>query len=59
VTEGDSISVTLAAEGGLPLTYSWECNGRVIKHQAAAHMSISEAVMTDAGTYCCTVSNRW
>ena len=59
MTEGDPISLTLAAEGGLPLTYTWECNGRVVKHQVAAHLSIPEAMMTHAGTYCCTVSNRW
>lgn len=59
VVEGDPINLTVEAEGRPPISYCWSCNGKRLPHQTAATLAIDAAVLSDAGSFCCRVSNPW
>lgn len=59
MVEGDSISLSAAAEGRPPLHYSWRRNGLEMQQQQAAEMVAAEAALSDAGSYFCRISNPW
>jgi trimeric autotransporter adhesin len=55
VCEGTGTSVTVVATGG-NLSYQWSLDGRQIKGQTSATLTLSNVTSRDAGSYTCTVT---
>ncbi|HWR55310.1 MAG TPA: immunoglobulin domain-containing protein [Negativicutes bacterium] len=63
VTEGGTVSFTVAATGTAPLSYQWKkgtdtlTNGDRISGATSAALAITNVQMSDAGSYTCYISN--
>ena len=57
VNEGQPASLTVVAEGGLPLYYFWRKGGTVLPDKTNSVLSFPAAVPSDAGSYTVIVSN--
>jgi len=58
VNSGTSVTFTVVASGGSPLSYQWQRNGSIISGATAASYQISSVLGADAGDYTVTVSNN-
>lgn len=56
VTEGNSVTISVTAEGDDPMTYTWTFNGLQIATSSSSYL-ISSVPLSAAGTYTVTVSN--
>ena len=56
---GAICSVTVAAEGVLPLSYQWTKNGSLRAGDTAATLHIGNFQAADSGLYRCMVKNNW
>lgn len=54
---GQSVILTVVAEGTAPFSYEWRKNGDVIEGAAGPTLAIDNAQTTDAGSYVVRVSN--
>lgn len=57
VVEGSSVTLNVAAEGSIPLSYQWAKGGTAIPGATSAQLVISGAGYGDAGNYSVTVTN--
>ena len=57
VTQGGSVTFSVAASGLPPLTYQWSFYGNNISGATSSSFAITSAQTTDAGTYGVVVSN--
>jgi hypothetical protein len=57
VTEGDNVTLTVAAEGTSPISYQWRKNEIDIVGAVSAAYTINNAEVEDSGSYDCVVSN--
>jgi len=57
VNVGDTVKMTVTADGTAPFTYKWYKNGVLIPGQTGATYAIPVAALTDAGTYTANVAN--
>lgn len=54
---GEMVALSITAEGGEPLTFSWTLNGRTISGARGPELTIDDVQEQDAGTYRVTVIN--
>jgi hypothetical protein len=57
VVVGQSVTLSVAADGTVPFSYQWYKNSATIKGATAATYSINSVQTTDAGSYYAIVSN--
>ena len=57
VNEGDSFTLTVAAEGTQPLSYQWHKNNTAILGATSQSLSVASAQLSDAGAYSVVVAN--
>ena len=58
VSEGDAFALSVAAEGGEPLSYQWYKDGVAIDGATSADLAIGQASVADAGKYSVKVTNE-
>ena len=51
VSEGDAFALSVAAEGGEPLSYQWYKDGVAIDGATSADFAVGQASVADAGKY--------
>lgn len=56
-TQGQSVTISVTADGTAPFTYQWTKNGTNIPSGITASLVFSPVAVPDAGTYAVTVSN--
>jgi M6 family metalloprotease-like protein len=57
VTEGGSVTFTVAASGTAPLSYQWKKGGADIAGATGSSYNIASALVADAGSYTVVVTN--
>jgi hypothetical protein len=57
VSQGATVTFTVAASGSTPLSYQWRKNGTAISGATNTSLSLTNVQSTDAATYSCYVSN--
>jgi hypothetical protein len=57
ITEGDSISLSVIAEGDGPLSFQWQKGGSILVDKTSSSLILQAATLSDAGTYSVSVSN--
>ncbi|WMJ73976.1 immunoglobulin domain-containing protein [Cytophagaceae bacterium ABcell3] len=58
VEEGEELTLTVTASGPGELSYQWFRNGQAIEGATGATYTVTEAAVSDAGTYHVVVSNE-
>jgi len=59
VNEGDTVLLSVLAQGSPPLTYQWFRNDTLIAGATNASLALDPVAFDDAGTYYATVSNAF
>ena len=55
--EGESVELTVTADGDEPLAYQWSWGGEAIEGATASRLSLDEVTASDAGDYSVTIGN--
>ncbi|KZY36978.1 hypothetical protein A3740_09090 [Oleiphilus sp. HI0068] len=58
VTEGETISLSVLATGGDPISYQWQKNGSLIPGATHSTLTISPSSISDTGSYRVSISNN-
>ncbi len=59
IPTGGSASLSVAASGTSPFSYQWKKNGTAVSGANSATFLLSDASLTDSGSYSCTVTNLY
>jgi hypothetical protein len=55
---GDPVTLTVSPGGSTPLSFQWKLNGNPIPGATLGNFTVSQASISNAGTYTCTITNR-
>ncbi len=59
VVRGTTVTVSVGATGGEPLTYQWVKNNSFLVGQTSATLSLTNVQVSDSGSYSCLVSSAY
>lgn len=59
VEAGSNVTLSVTAAGSEPLRYQWQFNGQNLSGRTNASLTLTNARVTDSGSYAVRVSNAW